>query len=129
VTDRNRHRRSDEIGAVPRDNEVDLVDVEELRIDPRHCRRVALVVIVNQFHRPAEQPSLGVDVLLPDLHREQRRLARGGDPASQTHAKPDRDRLRCSPGRRRQNAGDKAGRGQNVKALVADHCTFPGFLV
>ena len=58
VRDRNRHRRHHQIGAVARHQEVDLVDVDQLGIDRRHQRRVALVVVVDELDRPAEEPAL-----------------------------------------------------------------------
>src|SRR5204862_7925144 len=69
--------------------------------DARHRGRVALIVVIDQLHRPAEEPALGVDLLLPDLHSEQGRLATGGETTGQPHAKADLDRL---GGARRQQA-------------------------
>ena len=74
--DHDRHRRRRDIGAVARDDEVDLVDIEQLCIDAGHQRRVGLVVVIHQLDRPAEQPALLVDVLGPDLHRQQPRSCR-----------------------------------------------------
>ena len=69
MRDRHRHRRRDQVGAVARNDEVDLVDVEQLCIDARHRSRVALVVVVDELDRPAQQSAFGVDVVPPDLHR------------------------------------------------------------
>ena len=93
-------------GRVAADHQIDLVDVEQLRVDAGHRRRIALIVVVDELHRPAEEPALGVDVLLPDLHREERRLAVGREPAGQRHAEADLDRL---GGLRRQRCGNRHG--------------------
>ena len=104
LLDDDRHGRRQHGGGVGADDQLDLVDVEQLRVDARHGRRVALVVVVDELDRPAEQPALGIDVLLPDLLGEQRGLAVGREPAGQRHAVADLDRL---AGRRlrRQRAG------------------------
>src|SRR3989442_16045313 len=47
----------------------------------------------NPVDGPAEQPALLVDLVLPDLHGEQRGLAVGGEPARQGHAEADPDRV------------------------------------
>ena len=94
MRNRDRHRRRDLVGAVARNDEVDFVDVEHLGVDARHRRRVRLVVVVDQLDRPAQQAALGVDLVLPDLHRQQGRFAAAGEPAGQRHAEADRDRLR-----------------------------------
>jgi hypothetical protein len=81
MLDRHRHRRGDQVGAIARDDQVYLVDIEQLCIDPGHGRRTALVIVIDELDRPAQEPALGVDVVLPDLHRQERRLAGGGEPA------------------------------------------------
>jgi len=52
-----------------------------------------MVVIIDQLDRAAEQTSLGVDVLLPDFDRQQRRLAVGRKGPGKRHAEADLDRL------------------------------------
>ena len=94
VRDRDRHRRHDKIGAVARNQQVDLVDVDQLRVDGRHQRRVALVVVIDQLDRPAEQAALGIDLVFPDLESEQPGLADDRKRAGQFHAEADLDRLR-----------------------------------
>jgi hypothetical protein len=47
----------------------------------RPCRRIALIVVVDEPDRATEQPALGVDIVLTDPLREQRRLAVGSEPA------------------------------------------------
>ena len=63
--DRDRHRRGDLGRGIARDDQVDLVDVEELGVDRRDFGRLALVVIVDELDGPAEQAALGIDVGLP----------------------------------------------------------------
>ena len=53
-----------------------------------------------QAIQAAEQATGGVDVLGPDLHRDQRRLAGAGKRAGERHAETDFDRL-LGPDRRR----------------------------
>jgi hypothetical protein len=93
VLDHHRHGRCYRGAGIARDDEIDLVDIEELRIEARHRRRIALVVVPDELHWPAEEAAFGVDVFLPDLHGQQRRLADGGEPAGERHAKADGDRL------------------------------------
>jgi hypothetical protein len=110
VLDRDRHRRRDHVRAIARDDHVDLVDIEQLGVDPRHRRRIGLVVVIDELNRPAQQTLLGVDVVLPDLHRQQCRLAGAGKPAGQRHAKTDRDRFRRSSCGSGKNAAGYRGR-------------------
>src|SRR5215471_16370987 len=93
VRDRYRHRGRDKVGAIAGDDEVDLVDLQQLCVDPGHRRRIALVVVMDELDRAAEETALGIDVVLPNLHREQRRFARGSEPTGQSHAKANRYRL------------------------------------
>jgi len=88
-----RHRGRDLRSRIGPDDEVDLVDVEQLGVDARHRRGIALVVVVDELDGTAQQPALGVDVLLPDLLGEQRRLSVGGEAAGHRHAETDLDRL------------------------------------
>ena len=88
-----RHRRRDHVGGVAADHEIDFVDVDQLGVDARHRRRIALVIVVNELDRTPEQAALGVDLLFPDLHAEQRLLAVGGERTGQRHAEADLDRL------------------------------------
>ena len=104
-----RHRRRDQVGAVARYHEVDLVDVEQLGVDAGHSGRVGLIVVIDQLDLAAEQPAGRVDVLLPDLHRDQGRLAGAGEPAGERHREPDLDRL----GGLRRRGGDQRGRSES----------------
>ena len=88
-----RHRRRDHVGRVAAGDDVDLVDVHQLGVEARYRRGIRLVVVVDELHRPAEQPALGVDLLFPDLHGQQRRLAVGRERAGQVHAEADGERL------------------------------------
>ena len=73
-----RHRRRQQVGARPADDDVDLVDVEQLLVQGGDGRRIALIVVGDELDR---RPALGVDIVLPDSLREQRRLAAGSEPA------------------------------------------------
>jgi hypothetical protein len=79
------HGQGNHVGAVAADDQIDLVDVEELGVDARDGVRLGLIVVVDELDRATEQPALGVDILFPDLLRQQRRLAVGG---SQSSPKP-----------------------------------------
>ena len=116
VLDDDRHRRGQQIGAVIADRQVDLVDVEQLRKDAGYRRRIALVVVIDQLDRAAEQPALGVGLLLPDLHRQQGRLAAGRETAGQRHAEADLDRLRRPCRYCRQSAEQRSDGEQSKHA-------------
>ena len=62
-------------GRVGREQQVDLVDVDQLGVDRRRLRCARLVVIDDEFDLAAEQATLGVDVVAPDLDAELRSLA------------------------------------------------------
>ena len=96
-----RDHRGDHVGGVGPDQQVDLVDVDELRIDAGHVRRVALIVVAQEIDRAAEQPALRIDVVAPDLERDQELLADAGDAPRHRHAAADLDRLRGVRGRER----------------------------
>jgi hypothetical protein len=105
VLEHDRHRRRHHIGGVAGDRDVGLVDIDQLGVERRDRRRAALVVVKNQLDRSAEQAALGIDVGLPDLHRQQCRLADRGEPAGQRHAEADCDRLGCPRHARHGEAG------------------------
>src|SRR5262249_31207786 len=85
---------------IPAVDQIDLVDVEQLVVDAGHRRRIGLVVVIDELDRTAEEPALGVDVFLPNLLGEQRRLAVGRKPAGLRYAIADLDRLAgLRPGR------------------------------
>ena len=88
-----RHDRRGHVGAVGRDQQVDLVDVEQLGVDAGDQARVGLVVVGDELHLAPEQPALGVDVLHPHLQRDQRRLAAAAERAGLRHAHADLDGL------------------------------------
>ena len=81
------------IGRVRPDHQVDFVDVDQLGVELRHVRRIALVVIEHQLDRPPQQPALGVDVVAPDLQRGQHLLADRRHAAGQRHGHADPDRI------------------------------------
>ena len=88
-----RHGGSRRDGGIGADDQIDFVDVEQLGVDARHRRGLALVVVIDELDRAPEQAALGVDLLLPDLHAEQRLLAVRRQRAGQRHGEADLDRL------------------------------------
>jgi hypothetical protein len=103
-----RHRGRDHVGGIGPDQQVDLVDTDELGVDARHVVGVALVVVIDKFDRAPQKPALGVDVLSPDLQRQQVLLAVGRDRAGERHAEADLDRIgRARRGHGRQQAGEQ----------------------
>ena len=54
--------------------EVNLVYVEQLLVERRDHRRVALIIVVDELDGSAEQTAVGIDILLPDLLGQQGRL-------------------------------------------------------
>jgi hypothetical protein len=89
-----RHRRTDDVGAVSGNDEVDFVDVKKLGVDARHQRRIALVVVIDQLHLAAEEAAFGVLIFGPHLGRQQRGLAVAGVGSRESHAETDLDGLR-----------------------------------
>ena len=45
----NGHRRRQQVGAVPADDDVDLVDVEQLLVEGGDRRRIGLIVVVDEL--------------------------------------------------------------------------------
>ena len=86
-----RHDRRGGHSAVRRDEQIDLVDVEQLGVDPRRQRGVGLVVVNDELDPAAEQAALGIDVIDPHLQREQRRFSAGAQRAGLRHAHADLD--------------------------------------
>ena len=87
-----RHDRRRRHGRIGREQEIDLVDVQQLRVDRRSFRSARFVVIDDKFDLAAEQATLGVDVVPPDLDAEQRSLAAARETAGLRHAHADLDR-------------------------------------
>ena len=83
---RRRHRR------VGREQEIDLVDVQQLRVDRRGLGSARFVVIDDKFDLAPEQATPGVDIVTPDLDAEQRSLAAAREAAGLRHAHADFDR-------------------------------------
>src|SRR4029077_12213414 len=103
-----------DIGTVGRDDEIDLVHIEQFGIDARDERRIGLVVVIDKLDWPTEEPALFVGIFGPDLHRQQPRGAVDGEPAGQRHAEPDRNRLtrrRLGPTRTGTGEQSRDGRG------------------
>ena len=84
-----RYRRGDDRRGVAATDEIDLVDIDELGVDRRHIGRIALVVVVHELDLPSEQAALGVDILCPHGHRQQRRFSSAGERAGFGHAEAD----------------------------------------
>ena len=88
-----RHRRCHHIGGIGAENEIDFVDIDELGVDAGHVRRIALIVVVDELDWAAEQTALGVDIVAPELQRDQKLLAVLRHPAGHRHAEADLDWL------------------------------------
>ena len=86
------HGGDDQIGGMTH-QQVDLVDVHELGVDAGNIGGIGLVVEINEPHLTAEQPTLGVDLLGPDLLGQQMGFARRGEAPGQRYAESDLDRL------------------------------------
>jgi hypothetical protein len=104
------------------DHELDLVHVEQLGVDRRHGRRIALVVVGHELDLAAEQAALGVHVIDPDLHGDQGRLAVGGQRTGLRHAQSDTDRIGGARGRTHRQEDD--GNGNDRRAEPREQ--FPG---
>jgi hypothetical protein len=98
-----RNRRRHHVGRIAADDQIDFVHVEKLGVDAGHGRRIALVVVVDEFDRTPQQSAGGIDVVLPDLHRNQGRFAVRGERSALRHGKTDGDRI---GGARRQGRGE-----------------------
>src|SRR5262249_22411713 len=72
-------------------DEVNLVDVEQLRVDGGHILGSGLVVVIDKLDGPAQQAALGVGLFFPDLSAEQRLLAGPSKRAGLRHAEADLD--------------------------------------
>jgi hypothetical protein len=100
------HRRRDHVGGVTAYHDIDFVDVQQLGVDARDRRWIRLVVVVNQLHLPPKNPAFGIDLFLPELHREQRRFAIWREASGQRHAESNRDRILRSRGERSDQQHD-----------------------
>ncbi len=104
-----RHGGRRHVGRVGTEQQIDFVDRDELGVDARHVRRIALVVVIDELDRPAEQPAVGVDVVAPQLERDDELLAVLRHSAGQGHAEADLDRIgrarRSGERERQHNAG------------------------
>ena len=88
-----RHRRRNFVGAVARHHQIHFVDLQKLGVDRRNLRRLRRVIVVDELDRATEQPAFLVGVIAPDLHRDERGLARAGETTGQRHAETDLDRF------------------------------------
>ena len=83
---RGRHRR------IGREQDIDLVDVDQLGVDRGRLGRARLVVIDDEFDLAAEQAAFGIDVVAPDLGAELRSLAAARETTGLRHRHADLDR-------------------------------------
>ena len=74
-----RNDRSGRVGPVGRNEQIDLIHVQELGVDTRRHRRIALVIVHDQLDRAPEQSAACIDVVAPDFQRDQS----GFSPATQ----------------------------------------------
>src|SRR5207248_3379658 len=81
---------------------------------------IGLVVVVDEPDRPPEQTALGVHVLGPHLHREQRGPAVPAQRAGEAHAEPDFERLLRNR-RERDGEGERRSDGR----MPAIHAFLP----
>src|ERR1051326_2076916 len=111
---------------VVRKLDVDMIDVEQLDIQARNVRRIALVVVEHQLHWAPEQSSPGIDVISPDVHRQNAGLADGRETASLRLGESDGDGRGVGGPR---GSGDRAG-GRHAKGRTtsedSSHVVPPG---
>ena len=124
VLHQHRDRRRHEVGAVGPDEEIDLVDIDQLRIDARHVRGIGLIVIEDELDRAAHEAALRVHVIAPDLEGEQELLAVGRRAAGQIIAEADADRIGGAR-REREARGEEHGR-QRGEGSSARHAARTG---
>ena len=118
------YRRRHHIGRVGADHQVDLVDLDELRVDRRHVGGVALVVVENQLDRPAEEPAFLVDIVAPDLQRGQNLLAGQGDAPVKAMLKPSLigSAAGAAADQHRATAANAVATARNAAAIVILPC-------
>jgi hypothetical protein len=103
-----RHGSGTDIG--PRsEQQVDVIDVKQLGVDRGNESRIALVIVVDEFHRATEQSAFGVDIRRPDLSCQQHLSAIDREPTSQGLAKTKFDRFGSENGRRFDRRQDDDG--------------------
>src|SRR6266851_7545801 len=61
-----RHGWSGLIGSV-RHQQIHFIDIDQLGVDSRHEARIALIVVVDQFHGTTDQAARLIHFLCPDL--------------------------------------------------------------
>src|SRR6185437_5896798 len=88
-----RQRGADLVGAVGPEQQVDLVDVQELAVDRHLVGGIGLVVVIDERDRTPEQAALGIDVVAPDLQRQQKLAAVRRIGAGEAEAQTDLDRI------------------------------------
>src|ERR1700722_9269316 len=100
-----------------------MVDVEQLGVDAWHVRGIALVVVKYQFDRTPQQSTLRIDLVGPDLRRQDTRLADYGEPADERVRKADGNWFGGATTCR--YTGKQRSRQQHGKAAAGDvwpHC-------
>jgi len=88
-----RNRGCHHISGVRSDQQVNFVDLDELRVEPRNVRGIALVVIEHKLDRPTEQTAFGIRVVAPNLQRAQHLFTDRRYGASERHTQADADRI------------------------------------
>src|SRR6516165_7144424 len=101
--------RGHHVRPIRADDEVNLIDVEQLRVDDGHILGFGLVVVIDELDGPAQQAALGVGLFFPNLSTEQRLLARSRKRAGLRHAEADLDGFAAL---RKSGCRDQCGRKQ-----------------
>ena len=70
-----RHGGRRHVGGIGPEQQIDFVDRYQFGVDARHIGRIALIVVINELDRPAEQAAIGIDVVAPHLERDDELLA------------------------------------------------------
>ena len=122
--DDRRHGRRDDVGAVGPDQQIDFVDRHEFRVDGWGISRVALVVVVDELHRPAQKPAFGIDIVAPDFETGEHLFARRRGGAGQADTQSDADRIRRAYRHRDQNCSNRC-RNEHQHSRHAMPCARP----
>ena len=78
------HRRRQQVGAIPADDDVDLVEVEQLLVQGGDGRRIALIVVVDEVDRAA------LDVAAPTCRWEAASPTKRAAPSNVANSAPGR---------------------------------------
>jgi hypothetical protein len=88
----NRHCGCQHCGSVVAVDQIDFIDVEQLGVDAGDIGGIALIIVEDALHRPPQQPTPRIDILLPDALRKQNGLSVSRQTAGHRHAVADLDR-------------------------------------